>query len=130
MVVHHRGAAHPEVEESLELELDGIDVVVEGVDVEQVSFVGTPARVTHHAGGSTHQHQGSMAVVLEATQRQHADEVADVETVGRGIDAVVERGRTSEHRSELIPIGRVVHQAACLEIGENGFGFGTHDGEP
>ena len=130
MVVHHRGATGAEVEESLELSLNRADVVAEGLDVEQIALVGAPARVTHHAGRSADQHQRSMAVVLEAAQGQDAHEVADVEAVGGGIDAVIQGRRAREHLGELAPIGGVVHQAAGIEIVENGFGFGTHDAEP
>ncbi len=95
------------------------DVVVERVVVEQVAFVGPAARVADHAGRSAGQCDRSMTGILEATQHDQPDQVADVQAVGGRIAAVVDRHLAVRHRpSQRLTVGRVVDEVASLEIGD------------
>ena len=62
--------------------------------VEEVALLGAAARVADHAGRPAGQRERPVAGVLEAAQDQQTDEVADVEAVGGGVAAVVERDRS------------------------------------
>ena len=59
--------------------------------------------------------------LLEPTQDQETQEVADVEAVGRGVAPVVEGDRSlGESGGEAFSVGAVLHQATGLEVVEHG----------
>ena len=109
-----------EVEEPAELGLDGGRRWRRAAPVEQVALLGAAAGIADHAGGAAGQGDRAVAGVLEAAQQQERLEVADVEAVGRRVEAAVERDRP------LAPAGaasaarsvRVVDQAAGVEVVE------------
>src|SRR5919106_1330372 len=108
-----------EVEDARHLGLDRGHVGVEGLGVDEVALLGPATRIAHNTGGASGQCDGSVPRVLEAPQHQQADEVADVQAVGARIAAVVEAdGTGGESLRHLIAVGRVVDQAAGLEIVE------------
>ena len=72
--------------------------MVQRLVVEQVALVGAPARVADHPGRATGERDRAMAGILEATQHDQADQVADVEAVGRGVTPVVEGHRPGGDR--------------------------------
>jgi len=82
-----------EVQQFDELALDAFDVAAQGLGVEQIAFVAATPRVADHAGGATSQRKRPMAGQLEATEEQLADEMADVQRVGRGVEADVQPDR-------------------------------------
>ena len=92
-VVDQRAArcAAGQVDDAGDLGLDGGHVVGERLLVEEVALLGAAAGVADHAGGAADQGHGPVAGLLEAAQHQQPEQVADVEAVGGGIAAVVER---------------------------------------
>ena len=85
------GSDGREVEDALELALDGLDVGPQRVAVEQVALVGPAARVADHARGPAGQRVGAMAGELEPLERHLAEQVADVEAVGGRVEAARRR---------------------------------------
>ncbi|MEZ5248514.1 MAG: hypothetical protein R2713_04610 [Ilumatobacteraceae bacterium] len=118
-VVDQRGLVRPglEVEQLAELGLDALDVVAKGVHVEQVALLAASSRVAHHARGATGEWERPVTCELEATHEQLTDQVADVERVGRGIEADVEPDRSlGEPGAQGAEIGGTVDEATCLEV--------------
>ena len=66
--------------------------------------------------------------VLEPPQDQQPDQVADVQAVGRRVAAVVERQRPrGQAIGQRLAVGRVVHEAAGLEVVEQALCGGHGD---
>jgi hypothetical protein len=62
-----------------------------------------------------------VALLLESPQDEQADEVADVQALGRRVAAVVDADRAcGEAAGEGLAVGAVVHQAAGGEVVEEG----------
>ncbi len=58
-----------------------------------------------------------MPELLEPTQKEQGDEIADMETVGRGIETGVDAdGAAAQSLSQRIGVGRVMDQAAGGEV--------------
>ena len=93
------GGARLEVDEAPQLGDDVLEVAGQDLVVEQVPLLGSPARIADHAGRPARQGDRTVAVLLEATQDQQADEVAGVEAVGGRIAAVVEDDRSFDEPS-------------------------------
>ena len=92
VVVHEFGLVGGvgfEVQEAGELRLDAGDVVVQGGLVQEVALRRLHRRVADHAGGAAHEGDGFVAAALEMLQDHHADKVADMQGVGRRVDAYV-----------------------------------------
>ena len=79
-----------EVEQLGQLHLDALDVVPQRVVVEQVALLAAATRVADHAGGAAGQRERTVTGELEAAHEQLADEVADVQRVGRRIEPDVQ----------------------------------------
>ena len=94
VVDHERGVGGVgvEVEEFGELGLDGFLVVAKRFFVEEVAFLAFHRGVADHAGCASDEGDGAMARALEVLEHHHAYEVADMEGVGRRVDAEVGRG--------------------------------------
>ena len=80
-----------EVEEVCQLLLDALHVVAQGFLVQQVALLAFSAGVAYHAGCSADECDGFVAAALQVTQHHHTAEVADVQAVGRRVDADVGR---------------------------------------
>ncbi len=89
------------------------------VAVEQVALLAPSAGIADHARGAAGERVGPMAGELEAAQRDLTEQVADVEAVGRRIEPDVDTDGTGRQASgQRGPVGRVLHEAAGLELGE------------
>jgi hypothetical protein len=120
-VVDQDRPAVVEVDDPGDLGLDRRHVGAERGVVEQVALLGPPARVADHPGRAAGERHGAVAGVLEPAQHQEADQVADVQAVGAGIAAVVDRQRSlGQAGGERGAVGAVLHQAAGLEVIEKG----------
>ena len=109
-----------------QLHLDALDVVAQRVVVEQVALLAAPARVADHAGGAAGQRERAVAGELEAAHEQLADEVTDVQRVGRRIEPDVQADvALGQPRRECVAIGGVVDEPAGVEFGEQ-----IHSGSP
>ena len=118
-VVDQFAAAVVEVDDPSQLFLDRCNVVVQRVVVEQVALVGPAARITDHPGCAARESDRSVTSVLEPTQHDQPDQVADVEAVGGGVAAVVDRYGTIANRSaERLTVGGVVDEVARLEFSD------------
>ena len=80
-----------EVEEARQLLADAGHVVAQRGLVQQVALLALAAGVANHAGGAAQQGDGLVAAALQMAQHHDATEVADMETVGSGVDAHVGR---------------------------------------
>jgi len=108
-----------EVQQFDELALDAFDVAAQGLGVEQIAFVAATPRVADHAGGATSQRKRPMAGQLEATEEQLADEMSDVQRVGRGVEADVQPDRPlRQPGAKCGQIGGVVDQATRMKVVE------------
>ncbi len=93
--------------------------MVERVVVEQVALLRAAARVTDHAGRSAGESDRAMTGILESAQHHEADQVADVKAVGGRVAPVVDANGSVRHLCpKQLPIGRVVDEAASLEVGD------------
>ena len=112
--------ARLEVQQPLELPLDAGDVVVERGPVEQVALLAArPHGSPTMPGRSSGQRERAVAGKLEPAQGDLAEEVADVEAVGRRIEPDVDADGTAEPGGRRgSPVGGVLHEAAGLELGE------------
>ena len=94
VVVDHAcgvGGVRVEVEQLGQLPLDGLLVVAQRLLVEQVALLRLARGVANHARGAAHEGQRTVAAQLEVLENHHAHQVADVQRVGRGVDAQVGR---------------------------------------
>ena len=61
-----------------------------------------------------------MAELLESAQQQQRHEIADMQAVGGGIEAAIDRDRTFvEAATKRCLISGVLYQAACMEVVED-----------
>ncbi len=136
--IEHADRAHPvgvveeeglifqpgsEVEQLPELVLDALDIGLENIGREEIALGRLAARVADHAGGAARDGDGSMARELEPAQDEQADQVAEVEAVGGGVEADVKRDRGRARREQalqLVAVGHVGDQPAPMEVFEDG----------
>ena len=70
-------------------------------------------------GGAAGERDRVVAGELEAAQHDLADQVADVEPVGRRVEADVDADRAvGEALGQRVAVGGVVDEAAGVEVGE------------
>ena len=87
--------------------------------VEQVALLGPSARIADHAGGAAGQRDRVVAGQLEPPQHDQTDQIAVWRLSADRIHAVVQRQRAGRQTlGQRGAIGRVVDQAAGVEIGE------------
>ena len=79
-----------EVDDPAQLLLDRCHVGAQRLVVEQIALLGTPAGIADHAGRSAGERDRLVPGVLEPTQHDQTDQVADVQTVGGGVAPVVD----------------------------------------
>jgi hypothetical protein len=94
-----------------------IDVFLDLCPGQELPLPGLAARVTDHAGTTTHQCQRAVPRTLEAGERQDLEQGADMKTGRRGVEADVTGDRTA---GEMVTcaLARGVYKAAGLEIVE------------
>jgi hypothetical protein len=86
----------------------------------QVALGGLAGGVADHPGGAAGEGDRVVAEELEAAQRQQRDQVADVEGVGRGVEAAVKRNRALlEAGAERNGVGAVGEEAAPAQLIED-----------
>ena len=92
VVVHQDGRVRAaiEIEEPPQLRLHAGDVRPEGFEREQVAFLALAAGVADHAGGPAHHGDRPMSGLLKPPQDHQRHQVADVQAVGRRIEAGVD----------------------------------------
>ena len=81
VVVDEQGAVIVvfKVDETRQLRLDAVDVVLDLVESEEISFRTPSARVADHAGGAADESDWFVSCALESSQIHDRDEMADVE---------------------------------------------------
>ena len=102
---------------------DGLLVVAEGLNIEELAFLAFHRGVADHAGGAADEGDGLMAAALEVLEYHHANEVADMEGVGGGVDAQVSRGhpflelvfRAGHHLVNHVAPGKFFYEIHLLE---------------
>jgi len=109
-----------EVEEPAQLRLHAGDVGPQRLGRQQVAFLAFSAGVADHAGGAAHQGDGSMARPLKATQHHQRHQMADVQAVGRRVEANVDRPRPLHQKFRQIGVvGRLVDQPPPGKLGDD-----------
>src|SRR6185503_6921524 len=96
---------------------------------QERTFTRPPRRVPDHPRRSAGEGNGVMSRQLKATQDEEGDQVADVETVGGGVEARVKRGGKGKTPRQALAIGDVGDEATPGEVGEEtlgGFGRSAH----
>ena len=84
---------------------------------EQVALLALAAGVADHAGRAADEGDRPMARLLKPPQHQQRQQAADVQAVGRRIEAAIERSLTTrEPAAELLGVRRLVDEAAPGEI--------------
>ena len=94
VVVDQRGGVRGvgvEVEQFGQLAFDRLLIVTQGLFVEQVALLRFARGVADHARRTAHEGQRTVAAHLEVLEDHHAHQVADMQRVGRGVDAQVSR---------------------------------------
>ncbi len=105
------------IEETGELRPDAGEVVFELLGRKEVALVGLPGGIAHHAGGPTGEGDRIVAVKLETPQREKGHQIADVQAVGRGVEAAIKSERTvGEAFGQRISVGAIGVKAAPLEF--------------
>ena len=106
-------------EHPADLPLDAGDVGGQFVWREEISLLAAAAGVADHAGGAADQGDGFMAGAGHPPEEHQGHEVADVQAVGRGVEAGVD---AAAGRGEPVAkgrrVGRLVNEAPRLELGE------------
>ena len=98
------------------------------VEREQIPLLALAAGVADHAGRPADQRDRPMPGLLEPPQHHQAHQMADVQAVGRRIEADVERPRRSvEPTRQIGVVGRLVDQSAPAKIRNDHSGLGTRD---
>ena len=87
------GGVGIKVQETGQLGLEAGHIVGKRFFVQQVAFRAFHGRVSDHAGGTADEGDGLVAAALEVFQNHHAYQVADVQGIGRGVNAYVGRLR-------------------------------------
>ncbi|CAB4923499.1 unannotated protein [freshwater metagenome] len=96
---------------------DRDQIPVERVRIEQVPLGGSSAGVTDHARGPARYCHRPMTELLETTQEQQRDEIADVQTVSGRVEPGVHADRPlSKSFTQSIEVGGVVDQTAGGKI--------------
>ena len=111
------GLARVEVEEPRELSADAGDVRVDLLGRQQHPLLRLAARIADHPGAAADDRNRPVSESLQARERHHRQQAADVQTRRGRIEPDIRRhllGR--EHPGQ--PFGRVEHQAAPRELFE------------
>ena len=80
-----------EIEQFGQLAFDRILIVAEGLLVEQVALLRLARGVADHARGTADERQRTVAAHLEMLEDHHTYQMADMQRVGRGVDAQISR---------------------------------------
>ena len=114
-----------EIEEAPQLRLHAGDVRPERFDREQLAFLALAAGVADHAGGPAHHGDRPMSGLLEPPQDHQRHQVADVQAVGRRVEAGVDRPRLLQQQLRQVRVvGGLVDQSAPGEFGDDVGGEG------
>ena len=112
VVDHHRSAGPGrEVQEPLQLAAQRNDVRLQRLAVQEVALRRPPGRIADHPGPPTDQSDRSAAVSLKAEQAEDRHQVADVEGVRGGVEAVVAGDRSACREAGGQPRCRVMQDA-------------------
>ena len=109
-----------EIEEPPQLRLHAGDVRLERFDREQLAFFALAARVADHAGGAADDGDRPMPGLLKPPQDHQRHQMADVQAVGRRIEAGIDRSRLFQQQLRQVRVvGGLVDQSAPGEFGNN-----------
>ena len=87
---------------------------------EELALNGFSAGIAHHARGATGQRDRMVSHQLKSAQRKERHQIADVETVGRGIEAAIEsHSATCQPLRQFLEIGAVGQEPAPLQFVNN-----------
>jgi len=94
--------------------LDGVGVGFDGGDVELGALGALAGRVPDAARGAADERDGGVAAPAEPGERDEAEEVAEVEALGGGVEAAVHLKLPGARRRECLR-GRGLDEAALPE---------------
>ena len=122
VVVCHDGRVGAfKLEEGLDLLADVADPGGNHVRRVELAFGRLEARVADHAGGAADQGDRLVAGFLEALEDEHRHQMAEVQAVGRRVEAAIERYRfLSQQLVERLGVGDLGDQAALVQILDEG----------
>ena len=124
IIGHNRGIIALEAQKRRQLAANAVHPLLHGFQSIQAALGRLEARVANHAGGTAHQRHRRVAGQLEAAQGQHRQQMADVQAVGRGVEAAVKRDfLLVEQGIKRFGIGGLRDQAARLEVLDNAHCF-------
>ena len=115
VVVHQEGRVRAaiEVEEPPQLRFHAGDVRPQRLDREQIALLALAAGVADHARGPADQGDRPVAGLLEPPQHHQGHEVADVQAVGRRVEANVDGARLlAQQPRQVRVVGGLVDQSA------------------
>jgi hypothetical protein len=81
-----------EIEEFRKLFTDALDIVVDFLGGEKLTFLSLERRVANHTRGTPYKGERFVPSYLEVLEQHDADKVADVEGIGCGVDANISGG--------------------------------------
>ena len=105
-------------EDAADLHFDAFDECGDGLRRVERSFVRLAAGIADQTGAAADDGDGLVPMLLHATQCHERQQVADVQAVGGGIKAAVERLRCLEGFLEGFEVAALLEQAAPFEIGD------------
>ena len=94
---------------------DALDVVLEGLLIEEFALLGLHRRITNHACGASDKGDRLVAALLEVLQNHYANEVADVQGISCRIDPDIS-GLRAFHEFLLSPGHDVLDHAPPLKF--------------
>ena len=122
VVDHDGGVGHiAEIEEAIEDPPDAGDVAGDVGVAQQPAAVILAGGVADLGGAAAHQHDRPMAGLLQPAQQHDSDQAADVQAVGRGIEADIAADHARrETLVERLEVGALMQEAAGDDVREEG----------
>ena len=113
VVFHDGGVCAVKFQKRRKLVFDAFQPACHGFGRVQAAFYGFEAGVANHAGCAAHQRHRRVPRVLEAAQYQHGQQMPDVQAVGGGVKAAVERDFfVVQQLGEFVDVGGLGNQPA------------------
>src|SRR6516165_5520317 len=101
-----------------------MDVVIQHIPRQQLALMRLAARVADRTRRASRKRNGVVPQFLKTAQAQERYQVADVKTVRRGIEAGINRDRTSGYSlTQFVPVRACGSQPTPLQFLENAHGF-------
>ena len=116
IVQHERPVVRRKIEEPAQLHADPGAVLLGLLFCQQGSLGALAAGIADQAGPAAHQHQRPVAMALGVGQRHHGNEAAEVEAVGRRIEADVHGAASLAEKGVQVVAGHGLQEAAPTEL--------------